>query len=182
MRCAIYARAATRPECEKQLAELRGYVARRGWDTVGEYVDIGSSRPQLARLMADAKSEAMDYVLVWRLDRWGRSLEGCLRSIEELSRRRVCWLAVEQSIDSASMTPFLEALRAFAAEKKRERIKTGMRRATYHGAEIGRPRRIFDRGQVAELREAGMSVRAIAKKLGVGRGTVQRLLSGPKGS
>jgi len=56
-----------------------------------------------------------------------------------------------------------------------------MRRATQHEAQIGRPKRVYARDQVVELRQAGKSIREIAAKLGAGRGTVERLLSVPKG-
>jgi len=64
VRCAIYARAATRLECEAQLSELRAYAARRGWEIVAEYVDVGSFRSRLARLRTEAAREVMDRVLV----------------------------------------------------------------------------------------------------------------------
>ena len=83
MRTAIYARVSTTDQsCEMQLRELREYAARRGWQVVEEYVDTGwsgakASRPELNRLLRDARVRRFDIVLVWKLDRWGRS-ESCV--------------------------------------------------------------------------------------------------------
>jgi len=178
MRCAIYARAATKQECEQQLAELLGYVARRGWQASEQYVDVGSSRLQLVRIMREARRPEIECVLVWRLDRWGRNLVNCLAAIEELRKRRVRWIAVSQGIDTAAryLSTFVGALLEFPSAMKRERVKAGMWLARRQGAQIGRPKRVFDRSKVAEMHDAGDSVRMIAKKLNVGRGTVERLL------
>ena len=187
MRCAIYARAANKQDCESQLAELRSYVARRGWETAGEYVDAGpaQSRPQLTRLMCGARRE-MDCVLVWRLDRWGRNLANCLASIDESHRRGIAWIAVSQGIDmsgpeSGAMLKLIGALLGLPLETKRERVKAAMRIATRRGDDVGRPRLVFDHELVDKLRQEGKSIREIAKELGVGVGTVHRLLSVPKG-
>ena len=89
MRVAIYARVSTADQsCEMQLHELREYTERRGWTTVGEYVDTGwsgakASRPELDRLMNDASVRRFDAVLVWKLDRWGRSVAHSIKSIQE---------------------------------------------------------------------------------------------------
>jgi len=177
-----------------QLRELRGYVERRGWVLASEYVDTGCSgtktmRPQLARLLSDARDRRIDQVIVWRMDRWGRSFPNCLASIEELVSLGVGWSALSEGIetDKGSATggllrALMRACREFGREMRREEIRAGMRVAK-RGCDTtcGRPKRVFDRGKVAELREAGDSIRAIAKKLGVGVGTVHRLLSVPKG-
>src|ERR1700737_3206636 len=91
MKAVIYARVSTIDQsCEMQLLELREYAARRGWQIAGEYVDTGWSgardnRPELDRLMRDARVRRFDTVLVWKLDRWGRSVAHCIRSIQELA-------------------------------------------------------------------------------------------------
>ena len=188
MRCAIYARAATKGECEVQLSELRGYVARRGWSLASEYVDIGAARPQLAKLMAEANRRRIDRVVVWTLGRWGRSLVGCLGSIQELHDRGIGWIAVSQGIDMDEDSPgsraqltMLAALMTWGSDSKRERIKAGMLLAKRRGGECGRPKLVFDRELVGRLHEDGKSIREIARELGVGRGTVERILSVPKG-
>src|SRR5512133_2027092 len=97
---AIYARVSTQDQtCTMQLGELREYVQRRGWEIAGEYVDTGwsgakVSRPELDRLMKDARMRRFDAVVVWKLDRWGRSVANCLASIHELTTLGVRWMAV----------------------------------------------------------------------------------------
>jgi putative DNA-invertase from lambdoid prophage Rac len=91
MRTVIYARVSTAEQsCEMQLRELRDYAARRGLEVVAEYVDTGwsgakASRPALDRLMRDARMRRFDAVVVWKLDRWGRSVAHCVRSVQELA-------------------------------------------------------------------------------------------------
>lgn len=190
MRCAIYARAAADdPACEMQLRELRAYVDRRGWAITGEYVDTGcsganSTRPQLTKLMGDARAGHLECVLVWKFDRWGRSLVGCLDSIRALDDLGVRWLAVYEGLDTGvpsttSLVGIIDVFRGWGAESKRERIKAGMRVAKRRDGQLGRPKRIFDREEVRRLSSEGKSSREIAKELRIGRGTVQRLLAGP---
>jgi DNA invertase Pin-like site-specific DNA recombinase len=183
MRCALYARAASRPECEVQLMELRAYVERRGWPAAVEYVDIGTARSELRRLMKDARRRQFEAVLVWRLDRWGGNLGDCVEKIAELEELKVGWCAVSQGLDLEVLAKVLPALRAYNAEGKRERIKASMRLAKRRDFTSGRPQRVFDRGMARTLRAQGKSIREIAVELGVGRGTVERVLTRvPKGS
>src|ERR1022692_1121558 len=137
--------------------------------------------------MADAHRRLIDRVLVWTLDRWGRSQAGCLGSIQELHDRGIGWIAVSQGIDMDEDSPgsraqltLVAALMAWGSESKRERIKAGMLLAKRRGGECGRPKLVFDRELVGRLHEDGKSIREIARELGVGRGTVERILSVPK--
>src|SRR5271170_1205352 len=90
---AVYARVSTTDQsCEMQLHELRQYVSRQGFQVFAEYVDTGfsgasASRPELDRLLRDARLRRFEAVLVWKLDRWGRSVAHCVRSIQELVDR-----------------------------------------------------------------------------------------------
>jgi len=197
VRYAIYARSAvTDRNCEMQLRELRAYVERRGCELAGEYVDTGCSgtgtRPHLTRLMADAHLRQIDCVLVWTLDRWGRSLTNCLATIVELCRLHIGWIAVSQGLDmceghpgSQALLTLLAALRGFESEAKRESVKAGMRiairEAKRRGEQCGRPKVFFDRERVHSLRREGKSIREIAAAMRIGYGTVSRVLSDPKG-
>ena len=102
MRIALYARVSTSDQnCEMQLRELREYAAARKWKVYAEYVDTGwsgakASRPELNRLTADARKRRIDAVLVWKLDRWGRSVADSIKSIQELVSLGVRFLAVTQ--------------------------------------------------------------------------------------
>lgn len=111
MKTAIYARVSTADQsCQMQLRELREYADRRGLEIVGEYVDNGysgarASRPELDRLVEDARMRRFDAILVWKLDRWGRSVVHCVRSIQELVSLGVRFLAATQNIDTDESNP-----------------------------------------------------------------------------
>ena len=183
MRCALYARAATRTECDTQLLELRAYVERRGWPPGVEYLDVGTAtRPQLAKLMKAARRHEFEMVLVDRADRWGRDIAHWVVSIQELIKLHVAWTVPSQGLytDASEYLPMasmIDAMAGFLRQQKRERIQAGMRKAerrTY--ISTGRPKKVFDREKLFALRDAGKSIRVIAAELKIGRGTVQRLL------
>lgn len=189
MRTAIYARVSTTDQnCEMQLRELREYVRRRGWTAVGEYVDTGwsgskASRPELDRLMAAARARRLDCIVVWKLDRWGRSVANCLSSIQELRALGVRWIAATQNLDTDESNPMsrflltiMAAVAEFEREMIRERVKAGILAARSQGRCGGRPRVVVDRVRVRALRRRGESVRSIARTLGIGAGTVHRML------
>jgi DNA invertase Pin-like site-specific DNA recombinase len=190
IRAAIYARVSTSDQNNAiQVRELTEYIQRRGWALVGTYLDQMSgakaSRPGLDRLMADARQRRFEVVLVWKMDRFGRSLVHCISAIQELASLGVRFIATSQGLDTDESNPasklllhILAAVAQFERELIRERVSAGMRtaraRGTRTGRDIGRPRRVFDRGRVLLLREAGQSWRQIASALGVGVGTVRR--------
>jgi DNA invertase Pin-like site-specific DNA recombinase len=185
MRTALYARVSTTDQsCEMQLRELPDYVASRGWQVVDEYVDTGwsgakASRPELDRLLRDARTRRFDAVLVWKLDRWGRSVADSVRSIQELVSLGVRFLAVTQNIDTDETNPMarflLHILAAFAElerEMIRERVRAGLRNAKAKGKTLGHPKRIFRRDEAQRLRGAGMSWRKIAQVLDLPMSTI----------
>ena len=178
LKTVLYARVSTTDQnCEMQLRELRDYCNRRGWDIVNEYVDTGwsgskANRPQLDRLMKDASMHRFDAVVVWKLDRWGRSLLNCIKSVQELSGMGIRFLAVTQNIDTDENNPMsrflLHIFAAFAElerETIRERVFCGMKTARAKGKRIGRPKRVFRRDEALRLRSDGWSWRKIAKYL-----------------
>jgi putative DNA-invertase from lambdoid prophage Rac len=207
VRAAIYARVSTTDQnCELQLNELREYVIRHGWENAGEYVDTGwsgakASRPEFDRLMQDAGKRRFDVVLCWKLDRFGRSLLNCKAALQQLQSHGVRFIATSQNIDTDESNPasrfllhILMAAAEFERELIRERAAAGMKRYRHdYGAgkvgketrsrsgknlPVGRPRRVFDREMVRELRKLGLSYRQIASRLGLGEGTVRRVLRG----
>ncbi len=190
VRSAIYARVSTSDQnCEMQVRELREYSTRRGWEVSAEYIDTGwsgakASRPELDRLMRDAALRRFDAVLVWKLDRFGRSVRNCLDGIESLRAHGVRFLAVSQSIDTDESNPtarlllhVLASVAEFEREIIRERVSAGVRNARRNGKQLGRKRVVFDRSKAIEMHMAGASVREIADALQVGRSTVHRLLA-----
>jgi len=185
MRTAIYARVSTTDQsCEMQLRELRDYATRRGWQVVEEFVDAAwsgakASRPELNRLLANARVRRFDIVLVWKLDRWGRSVADCIRSIQELVALDVRFLAVTQNLDTDEKNPMarfmLHILAAFGElerEMIRERVLTGLRNAKAKGTALGRPKRVFRRDKAIELHNQGKSWREVAEILGIPVSTV----------
>src|SRR6267154_2267372 len=107
MRTALYARVSTSDkgqDPEMQLRELREHCQRRGWEIVGEYVDVGvsgskDSRPELNKLVADAKRRKLDAVLVWKLDRFGRSLKHLVNALAEFESLGIAFISLKESLD-----------------------------------------------------------------------------------
>ncbi len=190
MKVALYARVSTTDQhCEMQLAELCEYAARRGWQVAGEYVDTGWSgdkrhRPELDRLMRDASEHRCDGILVWKLDRFGRSMLHLVEQLQALDSYGVRFIATTQAIDTDQANPtsrlllhILAAVAEFEREIIRERVKAGLENAKRRGAAHGRPRRVFRRDEALELRQAGLGWGAISKRLGVPVSTVRDALA-----
>lgn len=188
-RVAIYARVSTTDQnCELQLSELREYIQRRGWELAGEYVDTGvsgtkASRPQLDRLMSDARAHRFDCIVVWKLDRFGRSVVHLSEALGNLRSWGVRFIAVTQSIDTDQANPtsnlllnILAAIAEFEREMIVERVKAGVKEAKRKGKHCGRPKKVFARGRAEELRRQGKSWTAIAQELGVPVSTVRDAL------
>jgi DNA invertase Pin-like site-specific DNA recombinase len=188
MRIAIYARVSTKDQsCEMQLRDLRAYCASRGYENVTEYVDIGQSgakdlRPELSRLMDRARKRTLDAVVVWRFDRFARSTKHLLTALEEFRGLGIQFTSYQENLDTA--TPLGQAIFTIVAavaqlerELIRERVTAGVRNARAAGKILGRPKRIVDRERIIAMQAAGISLRNIAKKLGVGYGTVRERLA-----
>jgi DNA invertase Pin-like site-specific DNA recombinase len=190
-RIALYARVSTsngQQDPEMQLRELREYAERRDLAVVGEYVDrmTGSkdSRPALNRLMADAAQRKFDAVLVWKLDRFGRSLRHLVNALAELEALGLTFISLRDNLDLSTpsgrlMFQIIGAMAEFERALIQERVRAGLRNARSKGKRLGRPRQYINASQVLALRESGASWRAIAKELGLGTGTVYRIAQGP---
>jgi putative DNA-invertase from lambdoid prophage Rac len=190
MKAAIYARVSTDDQdCEMQLTALREYVAARGWMIAGEFVDAGYSgkntkRPALDKLLAAARQRKLDCIVVWKLDRFGRSLSHLTTMTGELASLGVRFIAMTQGIDTDASNPTAKLLlnlmacfAEFERELIRERVAAGIARAKAKGVHCGRKRNVDARYKVAELKAQGLSIRAIASKLDLSIGTVQRALA-----
>jgi DNA invertase Pin-like site-specific DNA recombinase len=186
MRVAIYARVSTHngQNPEMQLAELREYCARRGWEIVGEYVDAGVSgarerRPELDRMLAACKRRQVDAVVVYRYDRFARSLRQLVNALCEFDSLGIQFVSLHEGVDTSTPNGRLvfgifASIAEFERELIRERVRSGLALARAQGKRIGRPRRLVDAARVVELRRQGWSWAEIAREMGVGLGTVHR--------
>ncbi len=187
MRVAIYARVSTANNGQDptmQTRELREYAERRGWTVAGEYVDIGISgtkekRPELDRLMADAHRRRFDAVVVWKFDRFARSVSHLLRALETFKAQGIEFVSFSEQLDTSTPAGKLVfTVLGAVAELERslivERVKAGLRNAKAKGKRLGRPHIVVDVRKVAVLREQGRSWPQIAEQLGVGVGTAYR--------
>jgi DNA invertase Pin-like site-specific DNA recombinase len=188
MRVALYARVSTcnGQNPEMQLAELREYASRRGWEIFSEYVDLGisgtkESRPELNRLMADAHRRNFDVVLCWKVDRFGRSLKHLVNALADLDSYGVAFVSLRDNLDLSTpsgrlMFQIIGAMAEFERSLIQERVRAGLRNAKLKGKTLGRPRRIVNGDEMVRLREQGMSFREIAKAVGASPGTVRTRL------
>jgi DNA invertase Pin-like site-specific DNA recombinase len=186
-RVAIYARVSTSngsQDPQMQLRELREYAQRRELQVVEEYVDHGisgskDSRPALNKLMADAHGRKFDSILVWKLDRFGRSLRHLVNALAELEAVGVAFISLRDNLDLATpsgrlMFQIIGAMAEFERALIQERVKAGLRNAKAKGVRLGRPRVFVSESRIEALRASGTPWRAIAKELGVGIGTARR--------
>ncbi|MEE9583852.1 MAG: recombinase family protein [Candidatus Brocadiales bacterium] len=182
---AIYCRVSTQDQDPgMQLSELRRYIQDRGWQVYQEYVDIGQSgakdsRPELNKLMADAKRRRFDVVLVWKFDRFARSVKHLVNSLYEFKALGIDFVSLTEGIDTS--TPLGEAMFSIVAaiaqlerDLIRERVLAGMRRAREKGRALGRPKKEVDPVAVDRLKEEGLSMSEIASTLNISRATIYR--------
>jgi DNA invertase Pin-like site-specific DNA recombinase len=140
------------------------------------------SRPALNRLMIDAGQRKFDAVLVWKLDRFGRSLRHLVNALAELEALGLSFISLRDNLDLGTpsgrlMFQIIGAMAEFERALIQERVKAGLRNARAKGKRIGRPRAVVSESRIAALRDAGASWRAIAKELGVGLATVHQFAS-----
>jgi DNA invertase Pin-like site-specific DNA recombinase len=186
-RVALYARVSTlhgQQDPEMQLSELREYADRRGLTIHQEYVDQGvsgsrESRPALNQLMSDARRCRFDAVLVWKIDRFGRSLKHLVNSLADLSAWGIAFVSLRDNLDLSTpsgrlMFQIIGAMAEFERALIQERVKAGLRNAKAKGKRIGRPKLTVDCAEILRLRGEGLSWRAISDRLQVGLGTVYR--------
>lgn len=177
MKAAIYVRVSTEDQQhDMQTHELREYCERNKWEIV-EYAEKQSSvkkRPVHDQLMKDAALKRFDVVVVWRMDRFARSLQQLLNNVEKLDHYGVRFISPFQSIDTDQKNPggrlLMQMLGAFAEFERAiivDRVRAGVAQAKRKGKHCGRPKKIFRRDEALAMRQAGQSYRAIAKALGV---------------
>lgn len=188
---AIYCRVSTTAgqSVEMQLRDLRQLAQQRGFEIVGEFCDEGvsgsrDSRPQLDKMLSDAQRGKFQGILIWRLDRLGRSLQNLVRLFESFQSWNIALISFGEGLDfSTSMGKlFYQLSGAFAEFERdciRERVRAGLRNAVAKGKTLGRPRKVVDTVRIAELRSAGRSWRRIARQLGMSARTARRAGQNP---
>jgi DNA invertase Pin-like site-specific DNA recombinase len=201
MRAAIYVRCSTTSKKkfgdvsaylqnpEAQVEPLAGLLANRGWELHQVYSDRMSgakeSRPGLQALMADARRGMFGVVVVWRFDRFARSVKQLVMALEEFRTLGIEFISHQEALDTSTpmgkaMFTIIAAMAELERSVIRDRVVAGLYYAREHGTKsgrpVGRPKKIFDREEVVRLRQRGTSVRAIAQQLGIGSGTVVQAL------
>jgi DNA invertase Pin-like site-specific DNA recombinase len=185
VRAGIYARVSTlngSQDPSMQTRELEEYCQRKGWQIHDIYVDNGFSgkkdfRPQLNRMMQDAHERRFDVVVVWRFDRFARSVSHLLRALETFGALGIQFVSLSEQVDTSTPTgKMVFTVLGAVAELERnlivERVRAGLRHARAKGKRLGRPRKSVDAAEVRSLRDAGDSWRMIARKMDVSVGTV----------
>ena len=190
MKAGLYARVSTNhgQGPELQLAELREYATKRGWE-ISEFVDEGvsgskDSRPQLDAMMKLAKARKLDVIAVWKLDRFGRSLRHLVDALAELQAVDVKFVSLRDNLDLTTpagrmMFHVIGAMAEFERELAKERIKAGLTVARSKGTKLGRPKvkreRDADAKRIRQLRGDGQSYAEIADELGRSKTDIYRV-------
>jgi DNA invertase Pin-like site-specific DNA recombinase len=191
LRAGLYARVSTNDQqtLPMQNRALRNYAARRGWTVVMQVKEVGSGasqRKMREQLIDAARRREIDVVLVWRLDRWGRSVTDLLATLQELAHLGVGFVSLTEALDLTSpagraMAGLLAVFSEFEREILRERVRAGLAHARQNGKRLGRPLTAsLHADQVRKLRRSGLSKSEIARSLDIGRTSVRRILSSKK--
>jgi DNA invertase Pin-like site-specific DNA recombinase len=187
MKAAIYARVSTSNNGQDptmQTRELREYCERRGWTVAGEFIDAGvsgskESRPALNRLLADAKRRKFDAVLVYRYDRFARSLRHLVNALAEFDALGIHFVSLHEGVDTSTPNGRLvfgifASIAEFERELIRGRVRSGLAAAKARGKRLGRPTVSVDTVRIAALRSSGASWRDIGTQMGMCRETLRR--------
>jgi DNA invertase Pin-like site-specific DNA recombinase len=189
MRVALYSRVSTNEQnAAMQLEELRAYCVRRQWEIAEEFSDNGvsgskESRPGLNRLLVNAKRRKFDAVLVYRYDRFARSLRQLVNALTEFDALGIHFVSLHEGVDTSTPNGRLvfgifASIAEFERELIRSRVRSGLAAAKARGKRLGRPRVSVDARTVAVLRQSGASWATICRETGLSKGTAQRACQG----
>jgi len=187
-RASLYARVSTNDQqtIPLQMRALREYTSRRGWTVALQVKEVGSGaaeRQLRERLLDAARRRDIDVVLVWRLDRWGRSVADLLATLQELDHLGVGFVSLSEALDlttpaGRAMAALLAVFAEFEREILRERVRAGLAHARQKGKRLGRPETAARHAaEIRKLHHAGFSKSEIARRLQVGRTSVRRILT-----
>src|SRR5271169_5202056 len=186
-RAGLYARVSTNDQqtLPLQSRAMREYAARRGWTIALQVREVNSGaakREAREKVLEAARRREIDVVLVWRLDRWGRSVADLLATFQELEHLGVGFISLTEALDlttptGRAMAGLLAVFAQFEREILRERVRAGLAHARQNGQRLGRPQTAALRAsQVRKLYRAGISKAEIARRLDIGRTSVRRIL------
>jgi putative DNA-invertase from lambdoid prophage Rac len=192
-RAGLYARVSTQDQqtLPMQNRAMREYAARRGWTVAMQVREVGSGAAQRQareKLLEAARRRQIDVVLVWRLDRWGRSVTDLLATLQELDHLGVGFASLTEALDlttpaGRAMAGLLAVFAAFEREILGERVRAGLAHARQSGKRLGRPATAArHRTEIKKLHHAGVSKSEIARRLQIGRTSVRRILKGKESS
>jgi putative DNA-invertase from lambdoid prophage Rac len=187
MKIGCYARVSTHDQHTLTLQRdaMATYAQQRGWSIRVTMSEVGSGsreRPQRDQLMRAARRREIDAIVVWRLDRWGRSVVDLVNTLHELHALGVGFISLHEALDfttpaGRAMAGLLAIFAQFEREILRERVKAGIAQARRHGKPHGRPPNVAHRvPDVQQLAAAGLSQSAIARQLGISRTSVRRFI------
>jgi DNA invertase Pin-like site-specific DNA recombinase len=187
-RAGLYARVSTNDQqtIPLQIRAMREYAVRRGWTIALQVKEVGSgaSQRQLReKLLEAARRREIDVVLVWRLDRWGRSVADLLATLQELDHLGVGFVSLTEALDlttpaGRAMAALLAVFAEFEREILRERVRAGLAHARQNGRKLGRPATAAAHaGEIRRLHRAGVAKAEIARRLQIGRTSVRRILA-----
>ncbi len=190
MQVALYARVSTHDQqtLPMQLKAMRVYANKRGWRISREVQEIGSgskTRPKREELLKEARRRQVDAIIVWRLDRWGRSVSDLIGSIRELTDTGVGFVSLTEAFDlttpaGKALSGMLAVFAEFERDILRERVKAGIAHARSKGKNHGRPATASLRSnEIRKLKKKGLSNSEIARTLKIGRASVIRSLQSP---
>jgi putative DNA-invertase from lambdoid prophage Rac len=187
-RAGLYARVSTNDQqtIPLQVRALREYAIRRGWSIAMQVKEVGSGASQRRlreRLLNAARRREIDVVLVWRLDRWGRSVTDLLATLQELEHLGVGFVSLTEALDlttpaGRAMAGLLAVFAAFEREILGERVRAGLAHAQQNGKRLGRPPTAARHtAEIRKLYRAGVSKSEVARRLQIGRTSVRRILT-----
>src|SRR5215208_2526333 len=187
LRAGLYARVSTNDQqtLAMQNRAMRAYATRRGWTIALQVREVNSGaarREAREKLLEAARRREIDVVLVWRLDRWGRSVTDLLATLQELEHLGVGFVSLTEALDlttaaGRAMAAMLAVFAAFEREILQERTKAGLAHARENGKRLGRPATAaVHAAEIRKLHRAGVAKAEIARRLRVGRTSVRRIL------
>lgn len=188
MKVSLYARVSTAEQqsLPAQIKTMTDYAEKRGWEIVSVVQEVGSgakNRPERQKMMDSARRRELDGIVVWKLDRWGRSVQDLVSTLNELLALNVTFTSITEALDFSTpsgraMAGMLGVFAQFEHDLIRERVRSGLADARLKGKILGRPETTKKhKVKVLALQRKGLSNSAIALKLGIDRRSVGRLIA-----